>query len=354
MAASPLPFLTRAWLEKHTIPQSLERGIDYYQKGKIISVILRKEVIEGKVKGTTKYVQTIGVDESGEPVATCSCPYNSSGYCKHIVAVSMAAIDGHVEKIEGDAARNKIQINDRDFYLQHFLDSPAGFQEAFLMQAFSRKPEWREAFLSFQEPPSEQHLVDIREVRERIRDSLLEMIISPQEVEEHTGKNGQASEVAENFLRRKLFTLFKTHVDHLKRRLALGDLLNAHRIWIAMYEAISGLEQPAHSDVILPDEYPSYLKWEWSQASVVILAAVSREIMGPGLVRQLVTLFSDRWSYYQSGADTRKPAISIDAIDFEPWLILMAADPLSGTFVKHRKDAYSWKLDRLEEVLSKI
>lgn len=351
MAASPLPFLTRSWLEKHAIPQSLERGIAYYQKGKIISVVLRGDVIEGQVKGSSKYIQTIGVGESGEPVATCSCPYNSAGYCKHIVAVSMAAIDGHVEKMDGEDTK-KIQVNDRDFYLQHFLESPEGFQEAFLMQAFSRKSEWREAFLTFQQPPPEQHLVDIREVRERIRDSLLEMIISPQEVEEHTGKNGQASEVAEHFLRRKLFTLFKTHVDHLKRRLALGDLLNAHRIWIAMYEAVSGLDQPGHSDVILPDEYSSYLTWEWSQANVVILAAVSREVMGPGLVRQLVTLFTDRWSYYQSGSDTRKPAISIDVADFEPWLTLMAADPLSATFVKHRKDAFGWKLERLEAVLA--
>lgn len=351
MAASPLPFLTKAWLENHTLPQSLERGIDYYQKGRILSLVLRGDVIEGKVKGNSKYIQTIGIDEAGEPVATCSCPYNSSGYCKHIVAVSMAAIDGHVQRVDGKSEKNKVQINDRDFYLQHFLESPEGFQEAFLIQAFSRKPEWREAFLSFQEPPSEQHLVDIREVRERIRDSLLEMTISPQEIEDHLGKSGQKTEVAEHFLRRKLFTLFKTHVDHLKRRLALGDLLNAHRIWIAMYEAISGLEQPAHSDVILPDEYSSYLKWEWSQANVIMLAAVSREILGPGLVRQLVTLFSDRWSYYQSGSDNRKPAISIDVIDFEPWLILMAADPLSATFVKHRKDAYGWELKRLEELL---
>lgn len=316
-----------------------------------MSVILRGDVIEGQVKGTTKYVQTIGVGEEGEPVATCSCPYNNSGYCKHIVAVAMAAIDGHVERVEEGNSRQEIQVNDRDFYIEHFLDSPEGFQEAFLIQAFARMPEWRNAFLAFQQTPPEQHLVEIREVRERIRDTLLELDISPQEVQAHTGKNGQEQEVAESFLRRKLFSLFKTHIDHIKRRLALGDLLNAHRIWIAMYEAISGLEFPAQMDVSLPDEYSSYLRWEWSQASVVILSAVSREILGPGQVRQLVTLFSDRWSYYQSGSDTRKPPITIEVSDFEPWLILMAADPISATFVKHRKDAFGWKLDRLEERL---
>ena len=341
-------FLTKEWLVSHTIPQTLERGEAYYQKGRIISVIKRGDVIEGKVQGSRKYIQTISVDESGEVIATCNCPYNSSGYCKHIVAVAMAVIDGHVQVADAPNKKGEIQTQEESFFSEEFLVAPDGLREAFLTQAFGKNHDWRVAFRKFAETPPEQHLVDLKEVRERIRDALLEMEISAQEVEVHTGKKGSESEVAEAFLRRKLFTLFKTHTDHLKRRIALGDMLNAHRIWIGMYEAISGLEHPAHSDIILPDEYPSYLRWEWSQTTIQLLSSVSKEIMGPGLVKQLVTLFSDRWSYFESGADTRKPPIRIDVADFEPWLILMAADPISGTFVKHRAEAFGWKLPRLE------
>lgn len=347
-------FLTKEWLTSHTLPQTLERGEAYYQKGRIISVMKRGDVIEGKVQGSRKYIQTISVDESGEIVATCNCPYNSSGYCKHIVAVGMAVIDGHVQMADSPEKKKGIQVQDESFFADEFLTAPDGLREAFLTQAFGKSNDWREAFKKFRETPPEQHLVDLKEVRERIRDALLEMDISAQEVEVHTGKKGSESEVAEAFLRRKLFGLFKSHVSHLKRRIALGDMLNAHRIWIGMYEAISGLDYPAHSDIILPDEYPSYLKWEWSQATIQLLAAVSKEVMGPGLVKQLVTLFSERWSYFESGADTRKPPIRINEADFEPWLILMAADPISATFVKHRVEAFGWKLPRLESRIQSL
>lgn len=352
--SSDSSFLSKEWLAGHTLPQTLERGEAYYQKGRIISVVQRGDVIEGKVQGSRKYIQTISVDESGEVVATCNCPYNSSGYCKHIVAVAMAVIDGHVQVADSPDNKKRIQVQNESFLEDEFLTAPEGLREAFLIQAFGKRNEWREAFRKFKGGPAEQHLVDLKEVRERIRDALLEMEISAQEVEVHTGKKGSESEVAEAFLRRKLFGLFKPHVSHLKRRIALGDLLNAHRIWIGMYEAISGLDHPTHSDIILPDEYPSYLKWEWSQATIQLLAAVSKEVIGPALVKQLVSLLTDRWSYFESGADTRKPPISISEADFEPWLILMAADPISATFVKHRAEAFAWKLPRLEARIKAI
>ncbi|MDP5172172.1 MAG: hypothetical protein NWR72_18155 [Bacteroidia bacterium] len=347
-----LAFLTRPWLEERTLPQTMERGVSYYQKGRIISVKERDLVIEGQVQGSAKYIQTIGLDEAGEPVATCNCPYSASGFCKHIVAVAMAVIDGHVEQI---AEREDMQlVSDQDFFEREFKATPAGMQEAFLMQAFARRPEWRDAFLRYQNTPAEQHLVDIRDFREKLRDTLLLMEINPGEVESQSGPKSLASEVAENILRRSLVQRFKPLQDHIKRRLKLGDLLNAHRIWLAMYEAISGIENPEEFDVSIPDEYSSYLRLEWLKTSDLVLASLSREILGPGMVRQLMTLFCDRWSYYESTDERRSPAIAYQVSDFEAWMILLSADHLSATFLKHRVEAYGWKLPRLEAALTRM
>ncbi len=348
----PLPFLTREWLVTQALPQTLERGAGYYQKGRIISVKLRTNVIEGEVQGSQRYRQTIAIAEDQSPIATCTCPYDTGGICKHLVAVAMAVIDGHVEYVVEEGG--ELVPHETDFYAQTFLSSPEGMQQAFLFQAFARNIALRRDFLRYQQPPPEQHLIDLRDVREKIRDSLLYLVIAPDEVESRMSRKSDWEETAEQLLRHSLHSLFAPFQAHIQRKLQLGDWLNAHRIWIAMYEGIAGIERPDDLDLLFPDEYSSYLRWEWNQSSDLILHAVSREIFGPGMVRQLVTLFCDRWSYYETSAGSQTPPIRIALPDFEAWLTHLAADPLSATFLRQRVDAFGWKLPRLTKALDQL
>ncbi len=346
---SPFAFLTPDWLARNTQDASLERGRSYYQRGRILSVRLHGQVVEGKVQGSQRYTQTLGIDEAGQPVAQCTCLFNQGGLCKHIVAVAMAVLDGHYSRVSAEQPETEASGSGKDFFRELFRTSPQGMQDGFLIQLFVKHPEWRAAFLRYSRPLPAQHLVDIGQIRDSLRESLRAPGISWSDLEELQQHIRQPQEAAENLLRKTLYELFKPHRDHLKRRVGMNDWINAHRIWVATYEAMSGLLEPQELDLVFPDEYSSYLRWEWLQLNEDLLGAIAREMVGPALVREVVGLVSDRWSYYASGQDQRKPAIVFDIRDMEPWLMLLSSDPVSETFIRQRKEAYGWALTRWEE-----
>jgi superfamily II DNA or RNA helicase len=71
-----------------------ERGIDYFEESRVLSLKTLPGVIEGSVIGSQAkpYKVRVELDRQGQPVdASCSCPHYSDGwYCKHIAAVLYA------------------------------------------------------------------------------------------------------------------------------------------------------------------------------------------------------------------------------------------------------------------------
>lgn len=68
---------------------SFERGVDYFQMGYITDLEQFGNKITAMVEGTRDYTVTIRVDKK-TITATCTCPYDWGGYCKHIVATLIA------------------------------------------------------------------------------------------------------------------------------------------------------------------------------------------------------------------------------------------------------------------------
>lgn len=70
--------------------QLLERGWDYYRRGKVQSVqVMGGAAIYGTVRGKAIYAVTLDGDDFG--FSTCTCPYK--GFCKHMAAVFFAYYD---------------------------------------------------------------------------------------------------------------------------------------------------------------------------------------------------------------------------------------------------------------------
>jgi uncharacterized Zn finger protein len=97
----PLPDLTEAIIRQHTIPESYQRGRDYYQQGAVLAVVRRGQQLEAEVEGSQyePYQVQITLDAAGVVEATCSCPYDWGGWCKHIVATLLFCIR-EAEEIE--------------------------------------------------------------------------------------------------------------------------------------------------------------------------------------------------------------------------------------------------------------
>ncbi len=75
--------------------QSFRRGQEYYQDSAVISLVRRGSVLQAEVEGSQPepYQVRLVADAAGITEASCDCPYDWGGWCKHIVATLLACID---------------------------------------------------------------------------------------------------------------------------------------------------------------------------------------------------------------------------------------------------------------------
>lgn len=86
--------ITRATVKRLTDTRSWQRGVDYYDRGHVQSLLVDGDEVIAKVFGTAQYkviLQISGTHIDGD----CNCPMGDDGYfCKHCVAASLAYLSG--------------------------------------------------------------------------------------------------------------------------------------------------------------------------------------------------------------------------------------------------------------------
>jgi uncharacterized Zn finger protein len=94
--------LSDAALLSYTDPEVLARGQNYARSGAVTQIVQRESLLSAKVEGSEyePYQVEIQFDSGGGARATCTCPYDWGGWCKHIVAVLLTcrAAPGQVEE----------------------------------------------------------------------------------------------------------------------------------------------------------------------------------------------------------------------------------------------------------------
>jgi hypothetical protein len=76
--------------------QSFQKGMRYFEEGRVKITWASPSLIVATVIGTDNYRVEIDLDDFS---AVCSCPYDLEGYCKHIVAAFLA-IDNEQENVD--------------------------------------------------------------------------------------------------------------------------------------------------------------------------------------------------------------------------------------------------------------
>ena len=87
---------TEADIRAGASSQSFSRGMAYYKDGAVLEIIRRGAAINAEVEGSEyePYEVTVRLGASGGiDDADCTCPYDYGGYCKHIVAVLLEALN---------------------------------------------------------------------------------------------------------------------------------------------------------------------------------------------------------------------------------------------------------------------
>lgn len=82
--------IKEADIEKLFEPRIFERGIQYYEQGRVTRPVVYRNSIMAECRGTQPENYGIHIDvDDNRVIASCTCPY-ASGNCKHIAAVLYA------------------------------------------------------------------------------------------------------------------------------------------------------------------------------------------------------------------------------------------------------------------------
>jgi uncharacterized Zn finger protein len=103
-------------IRKYASAESFRRGKDYYSQGAVLSVKRRGALIEAQVEGSSgrPYTVRCSFDAQGEPHASCTCPYDWGGWCKHVVAACLTILHDEAQVEERPTLETMLANLDRD------------------------------------------------------------------------------------------------------------------------------------------------------------------------------------------------------------------------------------------------
>ena len=83
--------ITESAIKSASSSESFTRGYKLYQSGAIFDTFRQGDLLTGKCEGSSApfYQIRVQLDEGGIQEASCTCPYDWGGYCKHIVALML-------------------------------------------------------------------------------------------------------------------------------------------------------------------------------------------------------------------------------------------------------------------------
>lgn len=92
-------------LESASTATSYSRGLHLFQNEAVFDTYRQGILITGKCEGNSEpfYRIQVRLDEGGIQEAFCDCPYDRSGYCKHIIALILAYIHNPDRFIEQES-----------------------------------------------------------------------------------------------------------------------------------------------------------------------------------------------------------------------------------------------------------
>jgi uncharacterized Zn finger protein len=85
------PAVSEDFIRQNATQQSWSRAESYASGGRVTDLCQRGGLLQAFVDGSDLYRVTIEFDQTSVNSATCSCPYDYSGWCKHIIATLMVA-----------------------------------------------------------------------------------------------------------------------------------------------------------------------------------------------------------------------------------------------------------------------
>ncbi len=108
--------ITESTLKSLSSPESFARGLELYQSNAVFDTFQQVNLLTGKCEGSSApfYQLRVQLDEGGIQEASCTCPYDWGGYCKHIVALMLTFIHNPDAFIKQNSIEELVGQLDKD------------------------------------------------------------------------------------------------------------------------------------------------------------------------------------------------------------------------------------------------
>jgi len=82
-------------IDRHAIHSVMGRGVDLYEAKRVEQLTVEhkgedQEIWKAEIMGTDRYQIEIEVERGRASGWACTCPYDHSAVCKHVLAVALA------------------------------------------------------------------------------------------------------------------------------------------------------------------------------------------------------------------------------------------------------------------------
>jgi uncharacterized Zn finger protein len=215
---------------------SFERGQRYLEEGRVKIKEASPSKVRAVVAGTSNYRVEINLEDKKGISATCTCPYDWEGYCKHIVATLLAMLEDR-DMIESMVEASSEKQQSMEALLKKV--EPEALR-SFLRREMERLPELQARFIAcFSTKSKGKSLTDYKEEVESLYELAEDHGFVPYD-EEIDFKPLQ--ELAEIYIHK-------------------GDFLEAAKIYQALFETIAEkMDEVDDSDGFYGGEFSDYLK----------------------------------------------------------------------------------------------
>ena len=124
-----IPHLTEADIRPLATDQSWARGENYYFSNSVENIVWRDGLLTAEVEGSEyePYIVQVRFDDGKIRSTHCTCPYDWSGDCKHIIATLLYLCHRHDEIDQRPALADLLAKLDREQLVEILLDLSASY-----------------------------------------------------------------------------------------------------------------------------------------------------------------------------------------------------------------------------------
>lgn len=338
-------------LRNLSLPQSFERGKDYYEDGLVSRLIKSGNEYTAEVWGSKRYKVWIDLEET-VPKSTCNCPYDYPGPCKHIVAVCLAILDEDFDEVMVKPIQEErnFTISEHDFFEEYYYPAHQAQKEAFFLQLFKKNESLREQFVQYLKAGED------KPIRISIDGICKELIEKLEHLELEKGSewgayyDDESEDKLYKDIKETIEEVFSTTSRFFNQMLKKGRVDEGLRILLGIYEVIGQVKMENLHDAHV-NEIFNYLFDKYYHA---LLEYLDKSVVSVKDASTMIYLIIERWDKYEqktiSSSPNHQKKFQYDFAPFKALWISLITDEATAQAARIRLEAYSLYNHELSDI----